>query len=177
MTVTRIALGTSEAGSGSTKLNTQGLTATLSNNIRLKNNLLVSPYLGIRYTKIKANSYSESNSILFPLTYSDLVQENYTYLAGVRFLSKLSPVLNLYGSIGIEQDFKNKGNNYSASGINGLTDISFNNDINKTKSIASIGTWYAINKNQRIDLNISHRSEAYQSINSTSAILTFVLGM
>jgi len=80
LTVTRQVVGSGEAGTGKTRLNTQGVSAVISYNLPVAADLTVSPYLGARYTRVNANAYTEatSSAVTAPLTYSALKQETTT---------------------------------------------------------------------------------------------------
>ena len=84
--------------------------------------------------------------------------------------------IGLFGSIGAEQDINNHGDNYSASGINGLNPITLNPSIQKTRAVASLGSYYEIDKAQRLSFNMIYRQEAFQSTNTLSSLLTYTVG-
>lgn len=177
MTVTRQVVGTSEAGSGSTKLNTQGASITVSYNMPVGTMWTASPYAGVRYTRVKANGYTEATTdVTAPLTYAALTQESYTALAGLKLMGRVASKVGTFISAGVEQDFRNRGNNYSVTGVDGLTDIAFNSNIKKTRPTASLGAWYDIDKAQRISLSGMYRTEAFSSVNSLSGMLTYTTG-
>ena len=58
-TVTRQVVGTSEAGSGSSQLNSQGAQVTAKYGFGVAEDLIVSPYIGMRYTQNNMGGYSE----------------------------------------------------------------------------------------------------------------------
>jgi hypothetical protein len=62
ITATRTVFSTSEAGSGKTNLKTQNYLAELSYNIKTDDNLISSPYVGVRNSKIKQAGYTESTT-------------------------------------------------------------------------------------------------------------------
>lgn len=178
MTITRSAVGTSEAGSGSTKHSTHGLAAVLSYNVPVDPMWTASPYAGVRYTKSKANGYSEAaiSAVTAPLTYDALTQESYTALAGLKMTGRILSNAGVFASAGIEQDFSNKTGTYSATGVTGLTPVTFNPNVNKTRPVVSLGAWYDIDKSQRLGLSGIYRTEAFQSTNTLSALATYTVG-
>lgn len=178
LTVTRQVVGTSEAGTGKTRLNTQGASAIVSYNIPVATDLTASPYLGVRYTRVNANAYTEpsSTAVTAPLTYSALKQETTTALAGLKFSARMSPECGVFGSVGAELDTSNKGNNYSATGVTDLTDIALNRDVKRLRGVASAGTYYDIDKTQRLSLNAVYREEAFQRTNTLSTMATYTAG-
>lgn len=179
MTVTRDVIGTSETGSGTTKLNTQGIAATLSYNIPVDAQWVASPYFGVRHTKVRANGYTEaaSSTVTAPLTYAALTQEASTASAGVKFTGRVTPEAGVFASAGLEQDFSSRAGTYSATGVAGLTDIVFNPDVKKTRTTAAVGAWYDVEKNQRIGFNAIYRTEPFRTVNTLSAMLTYTVGL
>ena len=179
LTVTRSVIGTSEAGVGKSQLTSQAVSTTVSYGTALASNWMVSPYAGVRYTRIKAGRYTEGSSadVTAPLTYDALVQQSTTALAGVRFSGRASPKTLLTMSAGVEQDTNNVGNSYNASGVTGLTPITFNPNIQKTRAVANAGVYYDITNTQRIGLNAMYRQEAFQSTNTVTALVTYQVGL
>ena len=181
LTVTRSVIGTSEAGVGKSQLTSQAVSTTVSYGTALASNWMVSPYAGVRYTRIKAGRYTEGSSadVTAPLTYDALVQQSTTALAGVRFSGRASPKTLLTMSAGVEQDTSNNnvGNSYNASGVTGLTPITFNSNIQKTRAVANAGVYYDITNTQRIGLNAMYRQEAFQSTNTVTALVTYQVGL
>ena len=177
LTVTRDVIGTAEAGVGNSKLKTMAVSSVSSYGFRLNNQVLASPYVGIRYSKIASNAYAEASSdMVAPLTYSKLAQENVALMAGLRLSAKLDPMTTFVVSTGIEQNLKNRSGQYSATGVEGLTPIEFNSNPKKTRVTASLGAYYDIDKTQRIGLNAIHRQEAFQSTSTTTALATYTVG-
>ena len=179
LTVTRSVIGLSEAGVGKSQLTSQAVSTTVSYGTALASNWMVSPYAGVRYTRIKAGRYTEGSSadVTAPLTYDALVQQSTTALAGVRFSGRASPKTLLTMSAGAEQDTNNVGNSYNASGVTGLTPITFNSNIQKTRVVANAGVYYDITNTQRIGLNAMYRQEAFQSTNTVTALVTYQVGL
>jgi hypothetical protein len=178
LTVTRDVVATSEAGTGTTRLNTQGVSAVVSYNLPVNISSVVSPYLGMRYTKLRAGGYTEktSDAVTTPLTYSELKQESSTALAGVKLSSKLMPNFGVFGGIGAELDTTTRGNNYSATGVDGLTPIAFNPNIKRLRGSANAGFYLDIDKTQRISLSTVYREEAFTSTSTLSSMLTYTAG-
>jgi len=178
LTTTRQVIGTSEAGTGKTRLNTQGVSAVVSYNFSVAADLTVSPYLGARYTRVNANAYTEatSSAVTAPLTYGALKQETTTAMVGLKASARMSPECGVFGSVGAELDTSNKGNNYSATGVDGLTSIAFNADAKRLRGVASVGTYYDLDKTQRISLNAVYREEAFQKVNTLSTMATYTAG-
>ena len=176
-TTTRQVFGTSEAGVGSTSLTTQGASLTMSYNIPVATNLVASPYVGIRYSLIGLDGYTETSGATTPLTYSDMNQANTTLLAGVKLFGKVMPQVGLFGSIGLEQDLQNSAASVQASGSSQtLSSVSLSTNYQATRPIASLGTYYELDKAQRVGLNVYYASSAYQPVATTSAFITYTAG-
>jgi len=88
----------------------------------------------------------------------------------------MSPECGVFGSVGAELDTSNNGNNYSATGVDGLTPIAFNADAKRLRGVASVGTYYDLDKTQRISLNAVYREEAFQKVNTLSTMATYTAG-
>jgi hypothetical protein len=179
ITVTRDVIGTSEAGFGNTRLNSQAISTVSSFGFKLSNNLLVSPYVGVQYSRISSSGYTEASTadVTAPLTYSRLSQENISFLAGLKLSAKLDSKTTLFGSVGVEKNANNRSGQYSATGDDGLTAINFNSNVQKTRAIASAGVSYDIDKKQRVSLNGIYREEAFNPTATTAAFATYTVGL
>jgi uncharacterized protein YhjY with autotransporter beta-barrel domain len=166
-----------EAGSGVTKLNSEAASLVANYGFAVSNEWLATPYLGLRHTKINANSYTENNTISQPLSFDQLNVSATTLLAGVRFSGNLNPKSKLEIGLGLEQDVHNNTPVYSAtnSGLAGLTAINFG-EINKTRPGADLGLTYGIDKTQAVKLGFSYRQEMFKHSESTSVLATYSLG-
>lgn len=178
LTVTRQVVGTGEAGSGTARLNTQGVSAVASYNLPVNSLWTASPYLGVRYAKVGASGYTEqtSSAVTAPLTYNRLNQESTTALAGIKVSGRMSQECGVFASAGVEQDLNSKAGQYSASGVTGLTAIALNPNVKKTRGTVSAGTYYDVDKTQRVSLSAVYREEAFTSMNSLSSMLMYTAG-
>ena len=179
VTISRSVLGTAEAGTGGAFLRSQAYSATLSRGVQISNSRwMATPYLGVRYTKIKRTGYTEENSaeVTTPLTYSALSQETTTALAGIRLNGQLGDKLNVMASAGLENNIAHNAGDYVATGVDGLTPIAFNQSIRRTRLVLSTGASYAIDRRQTVGLNLHFRQEAFNSSRSVTGMLTYQLG-
>jgi len=178
-TVNRQVVGTSEAGNGSSNLNSQGAQITAKYGFAVAPEVLVSPYLGVRYTQNNMGGYTESASatVTAPLTYSALNTNTTTALAGVGASYRFIPKATLFASAGVETDTNTSNGTYSATGITGLTPVNFNPNPVKTRPTATLGAYYDIVKNQRIGITGIYRQESYQAISTTTVLATYTIGL
>ena len=178
LTVTRDVIGTSEAGKGTTRLNSQAISTVSSYGFKLDNDLVASPYVGVQYSRISSDAYSETSAtdVTAPLTYGRLSQENVSVLAGLKLSAKLDPKTALFGSVGVEQNVNNRSGQYSATGVDGLTAVNFNSNVQKTRATASAGIYYDIDEKKRVSLSGMYREEAFSPTATTSVLATYTVG-
>ena len=179
VTISRSVIGTAEAGTGDSSLRSQAYSVTVSHGFQINNTgWIASPYLGVRYTKIKRAGYTEDSSadVTAPLTYSALSQETTTALAGVRFNGQFGDKVNVIASAGIENDIAHNTGDYAATGVDSLTPIAFNQNIRHIRPLAQAGVRYAIDKRQTIGANLHYRQEAFNSTHSVTGMVNYELG-
>lgn len=178
-TITRQVVGSSEAGSGSSQLNSQGIQLVGKYGFGVVKDVIVSPYAGIRYSQNNMGGYTEgaSSSVTAPLTYSALNTNATTALAGVGASYKFIPQAVAFASAGVETDTNTSNGTYSATGINGLTPVNFNASPVKTRATAMVGTAYDVAKNQRVGITGIYRQEPYQAVSTTTVMATYTIGL
>ncbi|UTW06102.1 autotransporter outer membrane beta-barrel domain-containing protein [Pseudomonas benzenivorans] len=178
LSITRDAIDTAEAGSGSSKLVTEGTQLTTSYGYTLSSTVLASPYLGVRYTNIARNGYTESASdtVSAPLHFDTLRQESTSLLAGVDLSALVAPSVTINGSVGVETDTQRRVGEYSATGVADLAAIEFNGDTRKTRMVGSAGVTYKIDRAQQISAQTWYREEAYGSTATTTGMVTYTVG-
>ncbi len=173
--ITRDVTGGSEAGRGSTTLTTESYVGELSYAFNYGTSTLLRPYLAVRYTNIQQEGYTETG-VSTPLNFTALNDRSTSALLGVKVNHHLAPKINLTGSLGIEQDLEHKVDNLAASGIAGLTSESFDNSINRTRPVASVGAYYEVAKGQRLSAEIYYQELAFQRTGSTTAYINYMVG-
>jgi len=178
VTTSRAVVGTSEAGRGRTDLNTQSYVGELSYAFNYLDSTIVRPYFALRYTNIKQDGYTEDTtaSVTAPLTYAKLSDRSTTALMGVKLNHALTPRTNLTASIGVEQDINHKTDQLVASGVADLTSENFNNNIKRTRPVASAGAYYAVAKNQRFSGEVYYQQLPFQSTGSATAYFNYMIG-
>ena len=178
-TVSRQVVGTSEAGSGGSQLNSQGAQVTAKYGFGVMTDVIVSPYVGVRYTQNNMGGYTEAtnSSVTTPLTYSALNTNATTALAGAGATYRVFPQAMLFASAGVETDTNTSNGTYSATGVSGLTPINFNANPVKTRPTATLGATYDVAKNQRLGITGIYRQEPYQSVSTTTVMATYTVGL
>ena len=178
LNVNRVAIGTSEAGQGSTALNTLSESMTTSYAFKLGENYLVSPYAGLRHTSVSANGYREQSTanVTTALSYNGLNQESTSALLGVRLAGQVYKNTTVQTSAGFEEDMQNAVNNYSATGLAGLSAITFNPNIQRTRAVVNFGASYELAKGHHLGFNTIYRQESFQGIDTKMAYVNYSMG-
>lgn len=178
-TVTRSVVGTSEAGTGGSQLNSQGAQITAKYGFGIADHVVISPYAGVRYTQNNMGGYTESTSsaVTAPLTYSALNTSATTALAGVGASYRGIAQTTLFAGAGIETDTNTANGSYSATGVSGLTAVNFNANPVKTRPTATVGATYDVDKNQRLGVTGIYRQEPYQAVSTTTVMATYAVGL
>lgn len=178
VTTTRPVVDTSEAGSGTAKLNSQSYLAELSYALQYQDKALVRPYFGLRYTRLKQDGYTENNNVVLPLTYEALADRSAAALIGTKLEYQVTPKTTLTANLGIEQDLYHKVDNYTATNndIGSLTPIAFNSNIKRTRPVASIGAYYDVTQTQRLSGTVSYQQLPFQSTGATSLYVNYMIG-
>ena len=173
--------GASEAGSGSSKLNSQGAQATVKYGFSVLPEVIVSPYVGVRYTQNNMGGYTEGTSatVTAPLTYSALNTNATTALAGVGASYRVIPTVMTFVSAGVETDTNTANGTYSATNasIGTLTPVNFNANLVRTRPTATLGAYYDVAKNQRLGVTGIYRQEPYQAVSTTTVLATYTIGL
>ncbi|MBU3620242.1 autotransporter domain-containing protein [Polynucleobacter sp. CS-Odin-A6] len=179
-TVTRGVVVTSEPGSGSSNLTTQGAQILGRYGFAVTPSTLVTPYLGLRYGQTNLGGYTEgaSTSVTAPLTYQALNTNATTVLAGASASHQLTPKTTVFASAGIESDTNTSNGSYSATSPNiaGLTPINFNPTAVKNRPTATVGAYYDLEKNQRLALTAGYTQTPYRAVSTTTVMTTYTIG-
>jgi len=176
--VNRSTIGTSESGQGSTALNTLSESMTASYAFKLGENYRVTPYAGVRHTSVSANAYAEQSTanVIAPLSYSGLNQESTSALLGVRLAGQVYKNTTVQTSAGFEEDMQNAVNNYSATGLAGLSAIAFNPNIQRTRAVVNFGASYELAKDHHLGFNGIYRQESFQGADTKMAYVNYSMG-
>jgi len=179
-TVTRAVTGDSQPGSGSSNLTTQGAQVVAKYGFAITPKTIVTPYAGLRYSQTNMAGYTEgaSSAVSAPLTYQALNTNATTLLAGAIASHQLTPKMTVFASAGVESDTNTSTGTYTATSpyIVGLTPINFNPSVVKNRPTASVGTYYDLEKNQRLGLTASYSQTPFQAVSATSVMATYTIG-
>lgn len=176
METTREAIDTAEAGVGNSNIKTQGVQIELNKAYDIKPGWAAIPYGGLRKISTKRAGYTEtaSDTVAAPLTYAELQQTQTTAFGGVRFLGNIAPRTQLLLSAGVEHDMSTKIDDYAATGIDGLSSISMQGNVKKTRPVLNAALSYDIAKNEKASIGVHHRQEAFDSKAITTIGLTYM---
>jgi len=179
MTITRPVVGSSEAGSGSTALTSQGANVVAKYNFGVTNRITVSPYVGARYLSTIMNGYSEgqASNVLVPLSYSSLAMSATTALAGVGASHRLDEAITLSISAGAEADMQTTNGSYTVTNVNGLTPVALNPNPNRVRPTATAAAYYKLHKDAQIGLSVLYRQDSMTGMSSTTGMVTYTMGM
>ena len=179
MSITRPVVGTSEPGSGSTALTSQGANVVAKYNFGLDNRTTLSPYVGARYLSTVMNGYSEgqASNVLVPLAYSSLSMNATTALAGVGANHRLDEEITLVASAGMEADVQTTNGSYTVTNVNGLSPVALNPNPNKVRPTATAAAYYKLHKDAQIGLSVLYRQDSMTGMSSTTGMVTYTMGM
>ena len=175
--ISREVIGNSEAGSGNASLESMGALGQISYSFKASDKILLTKYLGLRYSQIKRSAYVEESNVSTPLNYSEVKDEAATALAGLKLNIALADDFNIQGHLGIEDDVHQKTGNLITSGIDGLTPVLMSNDKNKFRGVAGLGAALNISKYQVLRGSINYQQLPYQTKPATTAMFTYELGL
>jgi uncharacterized protein involved in copper resistance len=88
----------------------------------------------------------------------------------------LTDHIGMFAKLGLDQDLSIDGGTYSASGLSGLTNFTFNSSPTRTRPSAALGAYYDLSKTERLSFEASINKAAFQSTSTTSAMLTYAVG-
>ena len=178
-TVNRQIVGDSEAGSGASRLDSQGIQVTIKYGFSVSEKVLLRPYAGVRHSKIDMSGYTEAatSAVTAPLTFAKLSTNATTVVAGLEGHYRLSADTILFAAAGAEHQGRTNGGRYSATGIDGLSAVALNPNTVKTRAAATVGGYYDLSRHQRLGFLATYRQEPSRSVSSTSAMLTYSVGL
>ena len=179
--IQRPVVGTSEPGFGATKINGQGIQATLKHGFELTKNHTSSPYIGIRHTRSNLAGYREATSSLVtaPLAIAPVITYSTVTAAGIEGRYKPLPYMVIFASVGVERNLNTSFNNYVAtnSEIGSLNPINVNSNIAKIRPTTTLGLYFDFSKNQRLGITGIYRQEMNRAIKTSTAMLAYTANL
>lgn len=180
LNVTRTQLTNTEAGSGTTQFNGQGLQLSTNYHQPITDSTALVPYLGLRYTRVNAGAYTENSSstVTAPLSYNAMAQNSFSAIGGIGVKSHLAEKLTGTASVGIQQNLKYSMANYQGtSSISGLESFSVQMPgANNSMATATAGFYYDVNKRERLGFNVLWQQQPFIATNTTTALATYTIG-
>ena len=174
--ITRTALANTEAGQGSSSITTQGAQLEVAYGLEANDQLIASPFIGIRSTRVSRSAYTETSGASFPISYNSTTQSATTAYVGAKVMGHLSPKLTVGASVGVEQDIQNKIDGYSGS-IYYLGDFNMvGPSVDRTRAFVSANTDYWIANAQKISLGIYYNQQSLNSANGVTGMLSYTAG-
>lgn len=174
-TIARGVVGSSEAGSGTSTLNNQGLQVLANYGWAVRDDLQLWPYAGLRYTRKNLAGYSEtaSTEVTAPLSYQSISSHVSTALLGLGLSHRITPTSTLFASVGLESDFGSRRGVFAATGISGLSPYFLKADSVKNRRTATLGVYADIQKNHRVGLSGNYSRDPYLDASKLTVTATY----
>jgi autotransporter-associated beta strand protein len=178
-TITRTAVDTSETGSGTSQLLSQGAQVLVKYGWSITSGVTLFPYIGIRYIRNQIDGYTEQASpmVTTPLTFSAVSVNTTTVLAGAGLSYAFGPKVIAFAGLGMEKDTDIESGSYAATGLSGLNAINFGADPVRTRPTATLGSHFMMDANQRVTLNAKYRQDPYGAAPITTLMAMYTVGL
>ena len=177
--IQRALLVANEAGGGLAGLNASGVYGQVGYGFPIVEGVVITPFLGIRYTDVTRNAYTEQANtlVLYPIGYNNFTQSVVTGLGGGRINGKIIDKLGYEIGGGIEGDYSRSLNAFSGySYINYVGEFSLpNSDAawNAIRPFGLAGLTYDITPNQRLTANTTVREQPYSTRSYMSGLVGY----
>jgi hypothetical protein len=177
--IARGMVGSSEAGIGSSKLNNQGMQVIANYGWAVRDDLLVWPYAGLRYTRKNLAGYSETASaeVTAPLTYNAFRSHVSTAMIGLGLSHRVTPTATVFASAGAESDVSSGRGVHAATGISGLSPHFSDAGFAKNRRTATLGAYVDLAKNQRLGISGSYSRDPYLDASRLTVTATYSVGL
>lgn len=177
LTIERQASDTTENGQGKTSFNGQGYEVRVSYVQPLDKTMTLTPYVGLRYTRVAMGAYSEvaGAAATWPVGYHGMQQAGLSAVVGVNLSLRMMDKLTAVAGLGVQQNLHYRMDDYAGtSNIPGM--VTFNVPIaGKTDTLAMAGASvsYAINQAERVTVNASWQQQPSYSRGTSSLMATW----
>ena len=176
MSINRTATPYSEAGTGTPKSTGEAVQLKATYTYPIGTRLTVNPYVGIRYTQIGINGYTESNAV-YPLTYNGLTQSATDALVGVGASYNFGRVVASL-SAGVVQNLSYTAG--SLSGTSGIVNLGSYNvalpGANYTSASLGAGLSFDVARNQYLNIGLGWQQKSLVNSNVSSFNASYTIG-
>ena len=169
VTVTRGVFDQTEAGSGKASLNSFALAAELGWGVKVGNEMIATPYAGLRYMDATRGGYSEytiTGTVDYPIAYNSFYQRLTTATTGVRLTGALIEKVGFQLGAGLEADLQRQSNEYTgSSSIPGIIHFAIPNtgSSNRLRANASAGLYYQLAPTDRLTSSVAVRQQPFSN--------------
>jgi len=170
--------GTSESGKGESGLSSFGIQASISYDMPVRPNIVWSPSVGARYTKITRNGYTETttSAVTTPLTFDDINQERTTLIIGNALRYQLNDKTSMRAYVNYEQELNYNGAKFATTGVSGTTNFNLSNDIHHAKLVGGLGLSYQPKPNHEVSVAYNYRKSAMNANEISSVFASYAIG-
>jgi len=174
----RKVFGTSESGKGESGLSSFGIQASISYDMPVRTNIIWSPSVGARYTKITRNGYTETttSAVTTPLTFDDINQERTTLIIGNALRYQLNDKTSMRAYVNYEQELNYNGAKFATTGVSGTTNFNLSNDIHHAKLVGGLGLSYQPKPNHEVSVAYNYRKSAMNANEISSVFASYAIG-
>ncbi len=180
LTITRTASMTTEEGKGKSSFDGQAYELRANYVKPLTNTLTAIPYIGLRYTRLNNDAYTETagSQVIWPISYSEMAQRTFSAVAGADFLLALADKLTGVAGLGMQQNLSYKMDAYSgSSGIPGLSSFSVSmTGKTATRGTANAGLFYSVSPTERLAVNALWQQLPSYHKGAISVMATWTMG-
>ena len=170
--------GTSESGKGESGLSSFGIQASISYDMPVRTNIVWSPSVGARYTKITRNGYTETTTaaVTTPLTFDDINQERTTLIIGNALRYQLNDKTSMRAYVNYEQELNYNGAKFATTGVSGTTNFNLSSDIHHAKLVGGLGLSYQPKQNHEVSVAYNYRKSAMNANEISSVFASYAIG-
>jgi autotransporter-associated beta strand protein len=180
LTVTRSGSALTEGGNGKSSFDGQAYELRASYVKPLNDSLTLSPYVGLRYSRITLGAYTESanSQVASPVSYNSVTQDMSSVIVGANLSLRVTEKIMSMASLGVQQSLNYKMSAYSgSSNIPGLTTFSEpmagNSD---TLAMASATVSYDISRKERLAVSAFWQEQPSFHKGTTSIVANWTMG-
>ena len=170
--------GTSESGKGESGLSSFGIQASISYDMPVRTNIIWTPSVGARYTKITRNGYTETTTaaVTTPLTFDDINQERTTLIIGNALRYQLNDKTSMRAYVNYEQELNYNGAKFATTGVSGTTNFNLSSDIHHAKLVGGLGLSYQPKQNHEVSVAYNYRKSAMNANEISSVFASYAIG-